>query len=93
MDQALDPEAGVEREMDATFGVLVGWTHSDFSGGLNLKLQTLRSSRLKEPDEPDSHHFIMSKNQAAVLANFLFQVSGQTPPVRHKRSLLKRVLG
>jgi hypothetical protein len=85
--------AAEERGGAASFGVLVGWTHREFNGRLNLQLQTIQSTRLASPDDADAHHFILTKNQAAVLANYLYQVSGQTPPRPHRRSWLKRVFG
>ena len=60
--------------------MLAGWTHSEFSDSLDLRLQTIRSSRREAPEDVDSHHIVMTKNQATVLANYLFQVAGQTPP-------------
>ena len=74
-----------------SFGVLAGWTHSEFSGRLDLRLQTIRSSRRTAPDDVDSHHIVMTKNQATVLANYLFQIAGQSPPRRP--GLLRRLFG
>jgi hypothetical protein len=93
MDQASNPEAAGEREHGDTFGVLVGWTHTEFNGRLDLRLQTLQSTRREADDVPDSHHFMMTRSQAAVLANYLYQISGQTPPIPRKRGWLRRMLG
>lgn len=71
--------------------MLAGWTHSEFSGRLDLRLQTVRSNWRDAPEHVASHHIIMTKNQAAVLANYLFQIAGQSPPRR--RGLLGRLFG
>jgi hypothetical protein len=79
------------QELAETFGVLAGWTHSEFSDRLDLRLQTIRSSRRQAPEDVDSHHIVMTKNQATVLANYLIQVTGQSLPP--KRGLLRRLFG
>ena len=88
MEDASGSEAVQGNDFAETFGVLAGWTHSEFSGRLDLRLQTVRSSRRTAPADVDSHHIIMTKNQAAVLANYLYRVSGQTPPQRRRGGLL-----
>jgi len=77
---------------NASFGVLVGWTHREFDGRLNLQLQTIQSTRAAARDDADAHHFILTKSQAAVLANYLYLISGQTPPRPTKRGWLRRWL-
>ncbi len=74
-----------------SMGVLVGWTHNEFNGRMNLRLQSVRSSRLKDEGEVDSHYFMMTHEQAAVLADYLFKVTGREPP--KKRRLLRRLIG
>ena len=88
MEEASKPGAVQGEEFEESFGVLAGWTHSEFSGRLDLRLQTIRSSRRNTPDEVDSHHIIMTKSQAAVLANYLLQVVGQSAPRRRRGGLL-----
>jgi hypothetical protein len=62
------------------FGVLVGWTHSEFADKLDLRLQTVRSTRQRKPADIDNHHIVMTPNQAVLLAIYLFEVTGQTQP-------------
>ena len=76
-----------------SFGVLVGWTHREFNGRLGLNLQTIESTRVAQADAVDTHHFLLTKSQAAVLANFLLKISGQTPPRARRRGVLSRWLG
>ena len=74
-----------------TYGVLVGWTHHSMGSKLDLKLQCVQSTRGLERDEVDSHHVMMTREQAAVLANYLFQITQRQPPRR--RGLLSRWFG
>lgn len=73
------------------YGILVGWSHSGFADKLDLKLQTVQSTRQLKDDEVDTHHVVMTASQAALLANYLLQVTGQTPP--RKPGLLTRIFG
>jgi hypothetical protein len=75
-----------------TFGVLVGWAHHGSAGKLDLTLQCIQSSRHEDAGAIDDHHIVMTSSQAAVLANYLFQISGQSPPAPRK-GLLRRLLG
>jgi hypothetical protein len=75
-----------------TYGVLVGWSHHAFQDKLDVRLQVVQSTRKLERDEIDAHHVVMTREQAAVLANYLFKVSGHTPPGPRK-GLLARWFG
>ncbi len=74
-----------------SYGVLVGWSHSEFTGRIDLRLQTIQSTREASPGESDSHHFMMTPNQAGLLANYLFEITHRSPPRR--RSWLARWFG
>jgi hypothetical protein len=67
-----------------TYGVLVGWSHHPMGGRLDLKLQCVQSTRDLKQDAIDSHHFVMTREQAAVLANYLFKIADASPPPRRK---------
>ena len=84
-------EAGEQQTRDS-FGVLVGWTHREFNGRLDLKLETIQSTRHEAPDEVISHHVMLTRSQAAVLANYLFRISEQSPPKVRRKGLLGRLL-
>jgi BarA-like signal transduction histidine kinase len=75
-----------------SFGVLVGWAHHGSAGRLNLTLQCVQSTRRDDARAIDDHHIVMTPSQAAVLANYLFQISGQAPP-EPRPSLLRRLFG
>jgi len=75
-------------------GALVGWGHHDMGNRVMLKLQSFHSLEDKEQDgEPDQFRFIMSKQQAAVLGNYLMEISGQTAATQGQRSLFRRLFG
>lgn len=73
------------------YGILVGWSHSGFADKIDLKLQTVQSTRQLKNDEIDNHHIVMTASQAAMLATYLLQVTGAAP-VR-KAGFLTRLLG
>lgn len=75
-----------------SFGVLVGWAHHGIGDKLDLTLQCVQSTRRENRADIDDHHIVMTPSQAAVLANYLFQISGQTPP-EPRKGLLRRLLG
>ena len=80
------------QEPQESYGVLAGWTHREINDRLDLRLQTIRSTRRAGQGEPDMHHIVMTRSQAAVLANYLFQISGATPPKRRRRGIFGRLL-
>lgn len=72
------------QNLEAPFGVLVGWEHVDLGERVLVKLQSTRSR--DAGDEIDEFRYFMTKNQAAVLANFLFAISGRIKPGERKRT-------
>lgn len=76
-----------------SYGVLAGWTHDEFSGRIDLRLQTLQSTRAAAQRDIDLHHIVMTPGQAVQLAHYLYRVTEQTPPVAPRRSWLARLLG
>lgn len=74
-----------------SYGVLINWGLQSLGSKLDLKLQCAGSTRCGDRHALDDHHILMTREQAAVLANYLYEVSGQTPPPR--RGLLGRWFG
>lgn len=72
-------------------GVLVGWSAQDWGGRLVLDIETVADA--KDKANPSVFHLFMTKNQAAVLANFLFEASGRLPPTSRRPGYIRRVLG
>lgn len=79
-------------EADETYGVLVGWSHGEIGNRLDLKLQCVQSTRRKDRGEVDLQHVLMTREQAAILANYLFRVLELSPPAK-RPSGLSRWLG
>jgi hypothetical protein len=73
-----------------TYGILVGWTHSEFADKLDLRLQTTRAAGRLAHSDVENLHVVMTPQQAALLANYLFTITQQTPPKPPRRSLLAR---
>lgn len=92
MGDTTDRRDNPGQEPQESYGVLAGWTHRELQGHVDLRLQTIRSTRREKPGEPDVHHIVMTRGQAAVLANYLFQLSETTPPRRRRKGILGKLL-
>jgi hypothetical protein len=75
----------------STTGVVVGWTHQDFGATVDLRMQSARSQQALDSDNIDSHHFLMTHNQALLLAKYLLDATGQSLPEKHKPSIWRRL--
>lgn len=75
--------ATIEPDKLEHFGALVGWTHEDLGDRVMVKLQSVRPGN--SDGTADEVRYFMTKNQAAVLANFLFGISGRLPQTARKR--------
>ncbi|MGV3512554.1 MAG: hypothetical protein ACO1OX_11200 [Novosphingobium sp.] len=73
-------------------GVVVGWKHRAFARNIHLTVQSSRTTR-PTPDAIDTHHLLMTRNQAMLLANYLMRLTGQEIPVRPRRTLWQRLFG
>ncbi|WP_427963619.1 hypothetical protein [Altererythrobacter sp.] len=71
-------------------GALVGWKANDLGSRIILTIQTMHRS---EDDENELHEraVMLDRNQAALLANFLYELTGQSKPRR--RSFLQSLFG
>ena len=59
------------------FGVLVGWSHRDGPQGISLGMQSARSQVAWAAREIDRRHYLLTRNQALLLARYLLEVTGQ----------------
>jgi hypothetical protein len=84
--QAENPEPAEHR------GVVVGWTHHDLGSSIDLRIQSAVSQQALDQSQVDSHHFLMTHNQALLLAKFLLDTTGQSLPLKRKRPLWRRLL-
>jgi hypothetical protein len=74
-------------------GVVVGWTHHDLGSSIDLRIQSTTSQQALDENRVDSHHFLMTHNQALLLAKFLLDATGQSLPLKHKPSIWHRLSG
>ncbi|WP_128892413.1 hypothetical protein [Erythrobacter sp. HKB08] len=81
-----------EEPAETPYGVLVGWATDDLGSRLRLRMQSTRSTP-KSPDDIEEYHYYLDKDQAVLLANFLFRVSGHTAPKPAKPEWLRKLLG
>jgi hypothetical protein len=72
-------------------GALVGWHHQDLGDRVLLALQTRKKAG--DPENFDVTRVLMTKNQAAVLGNYLFRIAGETPPSSEERGWFRRMFG
>lgn len=77
---------------DAT-GVIIGWTHRDLGTSIDLRIQSAVSQQALDRHAIDSHHFLMTRNQALLLAKYLLDATGQSLPAKTKPSLRRRLFG
>ncbi|WP_340588798.1 hypothetical protein [Erythrobacter alti] len=75
------------------YGALVGWTSTRSGDRLTLRLQSVRSPPPHTDEDVDSRLYMLDQNQAVQLANYLFEISGQSKPSRRGRGLLTRLFG
>lgn len=82
----------MQDESGARAGVLVGWQAKDLGERLALTLQTYDRPTWQEGEPPQQTAVLMTKSQAAVLANYLLRESG-APPARRPRGWLASLFG
>lgn len=76
-----------------TQGALVGWVGHSLGDRVGLTIESFGSSEVEEFEHPDRFYLLMSAQQAAVLGNYLIEISGQTPPSRNSRNWFRRFFG
>ena len=75
------------------YGALVGWTSSWVGGKLALRVQSVTKPPPHGPDDVHTHVYLMDRNQAAQLANYLFEMGELSLPEAKRPGLLKRMFG
>ena len=74
-------------------GALVGWSHQDLGSKVLLRVESVSSSAAVQEHEPDVLRLLLTKQQAGLLGTYLTDLSGQSPPRRGDRSVLRRLFG
>ncbi len=75
------------------YGALVGWTSTQNGEQLTLRMQSVTKPPPHGREDVHSHLYVMDRNQAVQLANYLFQITGETRPEAGRRGLLARLFG
>jgi len=75
-----------------TPAALVGWSTMQMGERLVLHLQSVTKPPPHRKDDITSQYFVITQNQAVQLGNYLFEITGQTPPRKHKRGMLEKLL-
>ena len=74
-------------------GVVVRWTHNDLGTSIDLRIQSATSKQALDEKRIDSHHFLMTHNQALLLAKYLLDATGQTLPLKVKPPMWRKLFG
>lgn len=71
-------------------GALVGWKIDDLGQRMVLHMQTMHRTEASDK-ELRERAVLLDRNQAVLLANYLYEVTGQSKPKR--RSMLQTLFG
>jgi hypothetical protein len=78
------------------FGVMVGWSHAPFTRGIQLKIQSTVGDG-RGPAGLAARNYLMTRNQALILAKYLLDATGQQlPGLPHEgrvRRMVRRITG
>lgn len=80
------------RQPQELSGVVVGWKHRTFARNIHLTVQS-SSHGAPSPEAVDTHHLLMTRSQAMLLANYLMQLSGYEAQPPQRRNWLSRLFG
>ncbi|WP_047092898.1 hypothetical protein [Aurantiacibacter marinus] len=78
---------------DEDYGALVGWTSTRTGNRISLHLQSVSKPPPYSKGDIRTQIYLMDRNQATQLGNFLFEMGETTPPEKRDRSWLKRMFG
>lgn len=75
------------------FGAVVGWSSTATGQRIALHLQSVTKAPPHTAEDVDTRIYLMDRNQAAQLANYLFEISNTSAPSRRGRGLFARLFG
>lgn len=75
------------------YGALVGWTSTRTDDRIALHLHSVSKPPPHAQDDIQSRIFLMDRNQAMQLANFLFEMGDTSKPSKRGRSAFARLFG
>ena len=76
-----------------SYGAVVGWVDHVAGDRIMLRIESVRSAEAADKHAPDVFRFLMTKQQAGLLGNYLVRVSGQTAADPNGRSWFRRFFG
>ena len=76
-----------------SYGAVVGWMHHDAGDRVMLRIESVRSTEAANKHDPDVFRFLMTKQQAGLLGNYLMRLSGQTAADPKGRGWFRRFFG
>jgi hypothetical protein len=91
MKDEFQPTGNPQKIESETPRALVGWTHLDMPGGIDLRMECARSRFALENDMIEQRDIVMTRNQALLLARYLLKVTGQTLPEEAPPTMWSRV--
>lgn len=74
-------------------GVVVGWKGQNLGQRIVLTMESVTKPPPHERDDVNDFLFMMDRKQAVQLGYYLFQLTGETAPTKHKRSMLDKLFG
>lgn len=75
------------------FGALVGWKSRLMGERVALHMQCVTKAPPHGSGDVHSHIYLLDRQQALQLGNYLFEMAFETRPSRRGRSLLARLFG
>jgi hypothetical protein len=76
-----------------SYGAVVGWTSQDLGERVVLHVQSVTKPAPHSDEDVRSSYYMLDKNQAVQLGNYLFELAGLNAPRKRRRSWLGRILG
>ncbi|RPF71012.1 hypothetical protein [Aurantiacibacter spongiae] len=79
---------------DVDYSVLVGWTTTVVDADrLTLRMQSVTTPPPHSREDVRSHVYVLDRNQAVQLGNFLFELVDQTKPQGRRAGWFRRMFG
>jgi hypothetical protein len=75
------------------YGALVGWRSEQVGDRVTLHMRCVTSPPPHEARDVHSHVYMMDRQQALQLGNYLFEIAGETKPDRRGRGWWARLFG
>lgn len=75
------------------YGALVGWSSTPFGDRIALHVQSVTTPPPHKLEDVQTKIYLMDRNQAVQLANYLFQLGDTAPPEKKGRGFFARLFG